>query len=265
MRKSRMPRHQLAFYNSIMLRFRVLFPTMAFVFIVALTAVGCSDAADTKEPGYATNEDYGYVATVWANIVDDVDDVPYGGGWELVLNVDPEFAPQTTGVRVIWPDGITTTKLDPDFREGLHPLGSIFSSTDNSRFVKYGTGQGWPQKGPYLFQVTRTDGAVIELTVDYLHELLGKPENVEAVWTDGGTLQVSFTPPPDATHWGVSLNDAYGSRLPSNPTDQRVEDGRVVVVFRGIDNDLGAGAHVSIAMTNDQNIRGADFALPERP
>lgn len=101
-------------YNRTMDMFQMLARFGATLAVaVVLTAAGCSDTAG--ELGFATNGEYGYVATVWANVVDDVDG-------------------------------------DPDSRPGLHPLGSIFPDTQNSRFVGTGRALDGPRRASTRFR-----------------------------------------------------------------------------------------------------------------
>lgn len=85
-----------------------------------------------------------------------------------------------------------------------------------------------------------------------------------STWTDRVTLRVSLMPPPEATHWSVDLVTDDGSMAPGDATGERMENGRVTVEFRGLDEELKIGA-VGVALTNDQNIRGARFPVPQRP
>lgn len=237
----------------------VAIPVAVAIVLLAAFIYGPSPEGEEVKPGFGLDEEHGYVATVWANIVDSPEVSDYPGGWEFKLNVNPERAQETTGVVVVWPNG-TRTDLDPDFREGLHPLGSIFENTSNSRFVKYGAGLGWPEIGTYRFLVSRVDGANVEMTVDYVHKLLGPPENVEIFW-ENDILHVNFDLPEGAVNWGVSLSKGDGP-LYATKGSSVYESGIHVAVEFGESDGANEATGIGIAMTNDQNIRGTSFDVP---
>lgn len=154
---------------------------------------------EEQPPERAHNPDR-YAAVVLAytgiNRLNDGDPIETRG-WEFVLGAEREYLEPI----------VTAVVLDPDGREWeLQP--STVHGVSLDFYGRYGTTEGWPTPGDYVFRITFDDGDAIEVSTHHDGRTLEMPANVQAaIDHEGGRITVTWDPVEGVRNYTVALQD----------------------------------------------------------
>lgn len=131
---------------------------------------------------------------------------------EFVLGAPQEDLERVASVTVRFPDGETTREMFPSTDLGV-PL---------DFFGYYGTGEGLPPAGDYVFEIVMKDGTQFEIVHQHSGKVLDYPENLTTeIDRDGGTISVSWDPVQGTRNYTVDLYEVLpGGEGYTNPVDE---------------------------------------------
>lgn len=118
-------------------------------------------------------------------------------GFEFVLGARREDLEQMEGVVVHMPDG-RDIALNPSTDLGV-PL---------DFFNYYGTSEGLPPAGAYVFEITMKDGTIYNVENEYDGSVLPLPTNVQVdIDREAGVIDVTWDPIEDVKNYTVDVQD----------------------------------------------------------
>ena len=119
-------------------------------------------------------------------------------GFEFVLGAERQYLEQVASVIVRFADGETTRELFPSTDLGA-PL---------DFFGYYGTTEGLPPAGDYVFEIVMMDGTQLEVVNQFDGGVLELPENVAAdIDREAGTIRVTWDPVEGVRNYTVDLQE----------------------------------------------------------
>jgi hypothetical protein len=191
-----------------------------------------------------------------------------GEGFEFVLGAPREDLEQVASVTVRFPDGETTRQLFPSTQLGV-PL---------DFFGYYGTGEGLPPAGDYVFEIVMKDGTQLEVVNVFGGRVLELPENVTAdIDREAGTITVRWDPVEGVRNYTVDLQEilpdtSYSFVEGVGCPDPDMVDPNALDIsywtetyckFTGLDSVLEKGEEygIQIAVWSDFSYVGVDGAV----
>ena len=134
-----------------------------------------------------------------------------GEGFEFVLGAPREDLERVASVTVRLPDG-RTRQLNPSTDLGV----------TLDFFGYYGTGEGLPPAGDYVFEIVMKDGTQIEVVKEFDGMVLELPDDVAAdIDREAGTITVRWDPVEGTRNYTVDLYEVLpGGEGYTSPVDE---------------------------------------------